>query len=129
MTISSHGLEEWREIPSLPNYFASSLGRIKSVRYEVEMPRGGKRWYETKAKLGCVVKKTHRYSIRVITLRGKTYKVHRLVAEAFHGLCPKGLLVSHKNEDALDNRPENLEYATNRENQMMPKLRASLGYD
>ena len=38
--------------------------------------------------------------------------VHRLVAMAFIGPCPKGLQVCHKNGDPLDNRPQNLRYGT-----------------
>lgn len=33
-------------------------------------------------------------------LRGKTYKVHRLVCEAFNGPCPDGLVCCHEDEDA-----------------------------
>jgi hypothetical protein len=46
----------------------------------------------------------------------KTKSVHRLVAAAFIGPCPDGLQVNHKNGKKPDNRPENLEYVTPREN-------------
>ena len=45
-----------------------------------------------------------------------TRKVHTLVCLAFVGLPPTQLhTVNHKNGDKLDNRPENLEWMTRRE--------------
>lgn len=44
------------------------------------------------------------------------YRVHRLVWEAFVGPIPGRLEVNHKNLDRMDNRLENLELLTHREN-------------
>lgn len=42
--------------------------------------------------------------------------VHRAMWEAFNGPIPKGMEVNHKNLDCADNRLENLELLTHREN-------------
>ena len=46
----------------------------------------------------------------------KRYKVHRLVWEAFNGPIPAGMQVNHINEDKNDNRFENLNLMTCKEN-------------
>jgi hypothetical protein len=48
--------------------------------------------------------------------REKDRKVHQLMAETFIGPCPEGMEVCHNNGNALDNRLENLRYATHESN-------------
>lgn len=47
-----------------------------------------------------------------IQFKGKTYKVHRLVIEAFRGPIPKNLVVDHINRVRNDNRLENMRIVT-----------------
>jgi hypothetical protein len=43
-------------------------------------------------------------------------KIHSIVAAAFIGKRPRGLVINHKDGCKLNNRPENLEYCTASEN-------------
>lgn len=48
---------------------------------------------------------------------GRNAYVHHLVAEAFLGPRPEGLLVCHLNDQGFDNRVENLTYADRETNE------------
>ena len=91
-------IEEWIPIPDSPGYLASSHGRIKGPR--------------------CILRPSTLNSgylgVKIET-RGTT--VHAAVARAFIGEPPtQKHTVNHKNGDKLYNRPENLEWMTQAEN-------------
>lgn len=90
--------EEWRPVEGFAGYIVSSHGRIARV-------------------LGA---KPHPFGYYVHQLRRNKVAVriaaHRIVAAAFIGPRPEGFVVNHKNGKKADNRPENLEYVTPREN-------------
>jgi hypothetical protein len=112
----------WRPIPSLPDYLASSLGRIMRVPFIGEMPHGGPRAYGGTPTFG--VLNEGRYQL---TYKGRMYKVHRLVCEAFAGPSPfPGAVVMHMDEDATNNAASNLRWGTQRENLAAPGFRAYL---
>lgn len=46
----------------------------------------------------------------------KSFKVHKLIAECFIGPIPSKYVVNHINNNPLDNRVENLEIITQKEN-------------
>lgn len=114
---------ETRPIPSIPGALACSDGRIKFPDTTARMPNGGERTYRTKWILGVQWKssKTARHKYYGVRYRGQSYKVHRLICEAFYGPpSPETPLVIHRNENALDNRAANLRWGTQKENLNMP---------
>ncbi len=111
--------EEWKSIPSIDGAMASTLGRIRWPESTSMMPNGGYRHHKTIPITGSITKasSTARHKFYGTVYRGKNYKVHRLVCEAFHGPAPEGKnVVIHENENALDNRPENIRWGTQKEN-------------
>lgn len=97
-------IEQWRPVHGWPQYEASSLGRVRHAR------------------TGCVRRPWWNAKFRghQLTLGGRvqyrTYFVSQVVALAFLGPCPPEHEVGHKDNDRTNNRPDNLEYVTHKEN-------------
>ncbi|HWH14395.1 MAG TPA: NUMOD4 motif-containing HNH endonuclease [Miltoncostaeaceae bacterium] len=101
--------EEWRAIPSAPGYEVSNLGRVRSLRHRYGLRRQPKM---------LALQLVHGYP-RVNLYSGGSYRprrVHHLVAEAFIGPRPEGLIVRHLDGTRDNNVPENLAYGTLSEN-------------
>lgn len=47
-----------------------------------------------------------------VTLQSKTYYMHRLVCEAFHGECPDKMVCCHNDGNPLNNHSSNLRWDT-----------------
>lgn len=110
--------EIWRTIPSLPDYFASSFGRVMRVPYRAPMPYGGERPYGGVPICGVWNEEDQRF---FFNYAGKNYKIARLVCEAFHGQPPPGEPVCmHLDENSRNNRPDNLAWGTQKENLNAP---------
>lgn len=57
----------------------------------------------------------------VVTWRGRTYRVARLVCEAFNGSAPfDGAVCMHIDEDSRNNSPTNLKWGTQKQNLNAP---------
>jgi hypothetical protein len=102
--------EEWRPVVGYEGlYEVSSLGRVKSAA----AGRGRVQ--------GRVLRQSARNAkgyMRVNLWNGtqRNHFTHHLVAAAFIGPRPAGLLVLHENGRADDNKASNLRYGTHREN-------------
>lgn len=101
---------------SVPGLLASSHGRIMVEPYTAPMPRGGERAY------GGIPVGGQWDGKRFIYCRGsKTYKLARLVCEAFHGAPPDDKPVCmHLDENSRNNRSSNLAWGSQRENLNAP---------
>lgn len=103
--------EEWRDIPGYEGrYQASSEGRVRSVDWVL----ADGRLLRGKVLKGSPVGKTGHLAVSLRAL-SRRY-VHHLVAEAFVGPRPPGLVAKHVDGQHLNNRPGNIEYGTQASN-------------
>ena len=103
--------EEWKTAVGFEGRLeVSSIGRVRSIQHIDERNR---LWPERVLK-PYGTGRCRRYM--AVSISGRNVKVHRLVAATF--LPPDHLRtsVNHKNGDPTDNRVENLEWCTTREN-------------
>lgn len=129
-------VEIWKPVPSEPGVLASSLGRILQAPGYAPLPNGGYRAYLPEPRFGQVSKarKNAKHTYMHVMLkrygdgpRQQPRKVHQLVCEAFHGPKPfANAVVIHLDENAHNNRPENLKWGTQKENLNMPKFKEYL---
>lgn len=92
-------MEEWRRVPGM-GVEVSSFGRVRD--FETGRHRN--------------INGLNSRGYRTVGVDGRTHTVHALVARAFIGPRPDGLLVRHLDDDKINNRPENLAYGTHVEN-------------
>lgn len=88
--------EEWADLGN--GYKVSNLGRVKGIRKDFIKMCPNKRGYIT------------------YTMHGKTYYLHRLIADFFCPKRPEANEVNHINGNKQDNRASNLEWCTHVEN-------------
>lgn len=97
--------EIWKQIPNYPNYEVSNIGNVRNRKYS----RTLKPYLHNTGYLSVSLCKNN---------KANTFYIHRLVAQAFIRESKDREVVNHKNFIKSDNRLENLEYATQKENIM-----------
>ncbi len=98
-----------------PDYIVSNLGRLKRLERNASIIIKNEDVIKNYPEL-LLRPTSDRDGYLLINLYRKTYKTHRIVAEAFLTNNKNKPVVNHKNEIKNDNRVENLEWATISEN-------------
>jgi hypothetical protein len=112
--------ERWKDVVGYEGWYqVSSLGRIKRVK-QLAGARAGRILKQKSNDRGYLRIALYKYN------KKRYYFVHRLVANAFIGLSPKGYQINHKNGIKTDNTPKNLEWVTAKENSIHATY--TLGY-
>ena len=110
----------WRTIPGLPMYEASDDGKIRSKARSVTSIVNGRRVRKvlpSKLLAQSLMTLNGRPHYVTAKVNGQTLYVHRLVAIAWHAdTYFAGSEVNHINGNPRDNRADNLEWVTHRQN-------------
>lgn len=109
--------EIWKDIKDYEGYYQiSNMGRVKSLKRIIPHRINGEYHIPEKIlKHNIVAFGYHQVSLRKMNKRKLKY-VHVLVMETFVGDKPEGYEVNHIDEDKSNNRLDNLEYLTRKEN-------------
>lgn len=92
--------EQWRVVPSFSDYIVSDRGRVRHRRVGAPILK----WSPDKD------------GYQRVKLNGCTLRIHRIVAEAFHGIRPRETECAHLDGDRTNNAASNLIWATHAEN-------------
>jgi hypothetical protein len=107
-------MEKWRRIEGFPGYSISSYGRVRSII----RTHGRKDGIIYREKILNVNPKRRGYLGVSLQRNGKVIGrlIHTLVLLAFIGKRPSGKVANHKDGNKHNNKVENLEYVTPKEN-------------
>lgn len=123
--------EIWRDIPDYEGFYqASNIGRIKNLSRTVKHPSGGNKVIKERI-LSLSIESSGYFTVR-LSKNGnkKTFTVHQLVAMAFlkHRRNGSKIVVDHIDNSPLNNRLDNLQLISNRENLSKDKKGCSSKY-
>ena len=112
--------EIWKDIPNYKGmYQTSNLGNVRSLK-----------WGKETILKPAVTNSGYKQVILSLQNTKKAFTVHKLVAICFlnHKQCGHQLVVNHKNFIKTDNRVDNLEVVTSRDNLNRKHLKSSSQY-
>ena len=113
-------MEIWKTIPNYEDYQVSNLGNVKSLK-----------WGKERILKGALGSYGY-YEVNLLKdKKQKSFRIHKLVAMAFLGHIPDGthkIVVDHINNVRIDNRLENLQLITNRQNCVKDKRDGSSSF-
>ena len=114
--------ERWKPVVGFEGlYEVSSLGNVRSLAKVLPFRSKHGRWFTRQTKTALISKNLMNAGYHIVHLyRGdvRTVRTVHSVVAAFLGPRPAGLDVAHWNGQKLDNRVENLRYATRSENHL-----------
>jgi hypothetical protein len=112
--------EVWKSVVNYEGFYeVSNYGRIRSVgRYCNNSKDNGKHFRKGVIRKPRYNKATKYANVDLYKMdsKRKYFRVHRLVAEAFHGNIPKGYVVKHLNNNKQMNCEWNLKIDTSKNN-------------
>lgn len=96
-------MTKWKATKGYSGYVVSNDGQVFSKK---------------RKKLLTITESRNGYKCVTLTQDNKNYRlsIHRLVYETFVGVIPDGYEVNHKDENISNNKLDNLELLTHREN-------------
>lgn len=109
--------EIWKDIPGFEGYYqASNMGRVKSLDRYVNYKNCG--FALRKGKILSPKISNKGYLETTLMKEGKSYykRIHRLIAETFLPNPNNYSCINHINENKTDNKIENLEWCTSKQN-------------
>lgn len=112
-------MEEWKDIEGYEGlYQISSLGNVKSLKRLVKISKTKEKYKEVPEHILKPTKNRYGYLYVSLARNGvsKNVRIHRVVAETFLEKSPLKTQVNHINGKKTDNRLENLEWVTCKEN-------------
>ena len=125
-------MEIWKPVPEYERHYeVSNMGRVRSVDKIIKHPRNKTMPFLKKGRI--LKSELDKYGYPVVTLckdsKTRTFKVHRLVANAFIPNPDNLSQIDHINNKKYDNRPENLRWCTARENSMWRSTYYGIGHN
>lgn len=113
--------EIWKNIKGFEGlYQVSNLGRVKALKRVIKRKdaHGGVCVFRYKERILKITTVSQGYGTVSLTRGSGHHRVHRLVAEAFIPNPDNKPMINHIDGNRMNNKIENLEWCTNRENQI-----------
>lgn len=106
-------VELWKDIKNYEGlYQVSNMGRIKSLKRIIKYKNGRNQVYNSKILKPLSYKDKYLKIVLYKNKIGKTFAIHRLVAQAFIPNPYNYPVINHKDENKHNNKVDNLEWCT-----------------